>query len=288
MIDSARCSACGSTDSLELPICFSPSNRGEQYWRQCRRCRAFFSTQPYDLSAEIKHTEQMAWGDSQMGIQLNAYKQRLYQKSLKLIASHLPAPARLLDVGCAYGGFMQAAQQCGYQVCGYDIVPTAVSYVRSLGLEAYQCPSAAAFSERVKQPFDGVACLDVNCYWHDQRSELADIKSLLSQGGYLLMRVVDKSWLFALGIRLAMLNEQFGKRLMRAATNDHRHSMPVRSHLRLLEEVGYRVLYVSSRDALHSDQAKLSVKLAFELGHLAQKLFGIYLAPGALVLAQTL
>jgi 2-polyprenyl-3-methyl-5-hydroxy-6-metoxy-1,4-benzoquinol methylase len=134
----------------------------------------FSAQQPYDLAAEIKHTEQMAWGDSQTGIQLNAYKQRLYRTSLKLLsASHLPAPARLLDVGCAYGGFMQAAQQCGYQVCGYDIVPTAVSYVRSLGLEAYQCPSAAAFSERVKQPFDGVACLDVNCYWHDQRSELA-------------------------------------------------------------------------------------------------------------------
>jgi 2-polyprenyl-3-methyl-5-hydroxy-6-metoxy-1,4-benzoquinol methylase len=286
MIDSARCSACGSTDSLELPICFSPSNRGEQYWRQCRRCRAFFSTQPYDLSAEIKHTEQMAWGDSQMGIQLNAYKQRLYQKSLKLIASHLPAPARLLDVGCAYGGFMQAAQQCGYQVCGYDIVPTAVAYVRSLGLEVYQCSSAAAFSERVKQPFDGAVCLDVNCYWHDQRSELAHLKSMLHQGGYLLMRVVDK--LFALGIKLAILNKPLGRRLMRAATNDHRHSMPVRSHLRLLEELGYRVLYVSSRDALHSDQAKFSVKLAFELGHLAQRLFGAYLAPGALILAQAL
>jgi 2-polyprenyl-3-methyl-5-hydroxy-6-metoxy-1,4-benzoquinol methylase len=230
----------------------------------------------------------MAWGDSQMGIQLNAYKQRLYQTSLKLLLSHLPAPARLLDVGCAYGGFMQAAQQCGYQVCGYDIVPTAVAYVRSLGLEAYQCQSAAAFSEYVKQPFDGVVCLDVNCYWHDQRSELAHIKAILHQGGYLLMRVVDKSWLFALGVKLAILNERLGRRLMRAATNDHRHSMPVHSHLRLLGELGYRVLYVSSRDALHSDQAKFSVKLAFELGNLAQKLFSVYLAPGALLLAQAL
>jgi SAM-dependent methyltransferase len=230
----------------------------------------------------------MAWGDSQTGVQLNAYKQRLYRTSLKLLAKHLPAPARLLDVGCAYGGFMQAAQEFGYQVCGYDIVPAAVSYVRSLGLEAYQCQSAAALPEHVKRPFDGVVCLDVNCYWHDQRSELAHLKAVLRQGGYLLMRVVDKSWLFALGIRLAILNAELGKRLMRAATNDHRHSMPVRSHLRLLEEIGYRVLYVSARDALHSDRAKLRVKLAFELGNFAQKLFGVYLAPGALILAQAL
>lgn len=73
---------------------------------------------------------------------------------------------------------------------------------------------------------------------------------------------------------------------MRMAVNDHRHSMPVRSHLQLLKEIGYKSLYVSVKEALHSDYARLSVTLAFALGDLLQRLFGAYLAPGALILAQ--
>lgn len=286
MIGAPRCSACSSSDSIEIPIRFSPSNRSEQCWRQCKRCRAFFSTEPYNLNAEIQHTQQMAWGDVHSGIQLNAYKQRLYRTSLDLLSKYLPPPARVLDIGCAYGGFMQAAQQRGYQVYGYDIVPSAVAYVQSLGLEAYQCQSAADFSAYVKQPFDGAVCLDVNCYWSDQRAELLHIKTLLCQDGYLLMRIVDKSWLFALGVKLAKLNAKMGKRLMRAAVNDHRHSIPIQSQLRLLEELGYYVLYASPNGALHSSQARLIVKLAFVFGAFAHSLLGVYLSPGALVLAQ--
>lgn len=286
MAISPSCSACGSTNSVELPICFSPSNRTEQCWRQCRNCHAFFSAEPYDFSAEVKHTEQMAWGNAQSGVELNTYKQRLYHASLDWLSRYLPPPAKVLDIGCAYGGFMQAAQSRGYQVWGYDIVPAAVAHVRSLGLEAYACQSAAAFSEQIGQVFDGIVCLDVNCYWHDQRAELLQIRSLLDKQGYLLMRVVDKSWLFALGVKLSRLNSKIGRQIMRAAVNDHRHSVPVRSQIKLMEELGYRILGVSAKDALHSAQARLTVKLAFEFGALAQKLFGVYLAPGALILAQ--
>ncbi|MCE7949274.1 MAG: class I SAM-dependent methyltransferase [Chloroflexi bacterium CFX4] len=286
MTDTLVCPACGSDNSKAVPIPFTPSNRAVQVWHQCGMCHAFFSSEPYQFEAEVAHTQQMAWGQSNTGTQLNIYKRRVYGAALDLLAGHISGSAAILDVGCSYGGFMLEAQARGYQVIGCDIVAEAVQYVRSLGLEAHISPSVAAFSRHVQKTFDAVTCIDVNCYWHNQPEELHAIHAILRPQGYLLMRVIDKSWLFGLGVRVARLHLSTGKRLMRAAVNDHRHSMPMKSLLRLLKKQGYRVLYASPKGALHSDQARRAVRVAFQLGAFIHRVSGLYLAPGALILAQ--
>jgi 2-polyprenyl-3-methyl-5-hydroxy-6-metoxy-1,4-benzoquinol methylase len=48
-------------------------------------------------------------------------------------------PEKLLDVGCAYGPFLQAAAQEGFEVCGIDPAEGAVRYVRdTLKLPAFR------------------------------------------------------------------------------------------------------------------------------------------------------
>lgn len=48
-----------------------------------------------------------------------------------------PGNRRLLDVGCAYGPFLQAACERGFQAAGVDVSPEAVAYVAgTLGLPA--------------------------------------------------------------------------------------------------------------------------------------------------------
>jgi SAM-dependent methyltransferase len=240
----------------------------------------------YSLETEIEHTQQMTWGDTEQGSQLNQFKQRMYRSILKQICSHVdPEHKSLLDVGCSYGGFMEAAKSTGFDVCGFDIVPEAVAYVNAAGSPAECCGKMQDFSLR-SGPFDVISVLDANIYWPDQPAELHDIFCRLASGGLLVMRVVDKSWMAGIGAMLQQVSPDRGQKLLRRAVNDHRFSMPVGSILELLKQTGFRVISASPRGAIHSDQTSLAVKLAFGVGIALWQTLGVFLAPGAVILAE--
>ena len=77
-----------------------------------------------------------------------------------------------------------------------------------------------------------------------------------------------------------------GQKLLRRAVNDHRFSMPAGSFLQLLEQTGFRVISATPRGAIHSDDTSLGVKLSFGLGIALWKTLGVFLAPGAVVIAE--
>ncbi len=240
----------------------------------------------YRLETEVSHTQQMAWGELERGEQLNDFKQRMYHSIVQAVCAHCDPPGRaLLDVGCAYGGFMQAAAAAGFSVWGYDIVPEAVARVRSAGMSAQCCGQLSQFSLR-SEPFDVISVLDANIYWPDQPEELRQIHAHLKPGGLLVMRVVDKSWLATIGAALRQVAPERSARIVRRAVNDHRFSMPVGSLLRVLQQTGFRVISASPRGALHSDDSSLPVKLSFAVGIAAWQAAGVFLAPGAVIVAE--
>ena len=104
------CPACGATaESASYAWQFSNA-RGETNWLRCSDCHSYFMDREYALESEVQHTEQMTWGDAEQGAQLNEFKERMYQSILGSICRLVsPTGRRLLDVGCAYGGFLQAA-----------------------------------------------------------------------------------------------------------------------------------------------------------------------------------
>jgi hypothetical protein len=100
------------------------------------------------------------------------------------------------------------------------------------------------------------------------------------------MRVVDKSWMFSIGLALRKFMPALADSLLLASINDHRFSMPVKSLLRVLRSVGFEVIYASPQGALHSDKTRAAVKLSFAFGAALWKTAGIFVAPGALVLVK--
>jgi len=240
----------------------------------------------YSLESEVCHTQQMTWGDAEHGAQLNTFKQRMYKSILAQILKHTePRGKSLLDVGCAYGGFMEVATHAGFEVSGFDIVPQAVDFVKSRGMSAECCGQIRDFHGSHKT-FDLITVLDANIYWPNQAAELRNIHERLEDGGLLVMRVVDKSWLATVGAGLQKLSPERGQKVLRRAVNDHRFSMPIGSLLELLKKTGFNVVSASPKGALHSDDTSLMVKLSFGIGIALWQTMGVFLAPGAVVIAE--
>jgi len=260
--------------------------RGTNPWARCAHCRAYFLVGPYVLDAEVAHTETLPWGQLQAGLELNAFKHRMYAAVLRLLAAHQPPPARILDVGCSFGGFGIEATRAGYHVAGMDITPAAVEYVRSLGMDAVCGANPGDLNGIADGSLEAVTCFDCQSLWPDQPQQLRGIHTKLRPGGLLVLRVVDKSWMFTLGRPLLPLAPRLANLVMRAAVNDNRFSMPVHSLRHQLEEQGFDVVTISIPAALHSDQTRWPVKANFVLGAALWPLLRRNLAPGAVIVAR--
>jgi len=280
------CPACAHNSSRSTAVPFRQGLRGEKVLRQCRQCQSFFDPDNYDEQKEVQHTLRMPWGDTHSGKDLNKFKMKMYHSVLTLLSQYCPPPATLLDAGCAYGGFLDEASKQGYKVCGYDILPEAVDYVRTLDLPAERAFSIGAVKSVQDGTLDVLTCLDCNCYWQNQPSELRCAFAKLRPGGYLVMRVVDKSWLFSLGLRIHQFAPVIGKQILTRAINDHRFSMPVQSLLKVIRRCGFEVIVVSPYRAIHSTHTRWLVKLSFALGTLLWATTGIFMAPGAVILTR--
>ena len=210
----------------------------------------------------------------------------MYHSILAQIEKHRNArDCTLLDVGCSYGGFMEAAKEKGFDVCGFDIVPQAIDRVTKAGMTGQCCGQVRDFTARSGQ-FDVITVLDANIYWPDQPGELRELFNRLKPGGLLVMRIVDKSWMAGIGAAIQRVSADQGEKILRRAVNDHRFSMPVGSFLRVLTNIGFHVVSASPKGAVHSDHTSLPVKLSFLMGAAFWQTLGIFLAPGAVVIAE--
>lgn len=280
------CPACGASSTQAGHAWRFVNARGETEWLRCNCCRSYFMDGSYSLESEVRHAQTMTWGDTEHGAQLNRFKQRMYKSVLRQLLMHVqPQGKSLLDIGCSYGGFMEAAKDVGFGVCGFDIVPQAVDFVKAHGMSAACCAKIRDFNGSTGT-FDVITVLDANFYWPDQATELSDIHNRLNDGGLLMMRVADKSWLATVGAGLQKLSPDRGQKVLQRAVNDHRFSMPIGSLLGLLNRTGFNVISASPKGAVHSDDTSLMVKLAFGFGIALWQTMGIFLAPGAVVIAE--
>jgi len=99
-----------------------------------------------------------------------------------------PARPRLLDVGCAYGPFLQAARERGFQVQGLDVCPEAVCYVREqlrlpCGLGDFSSNDSAGVPPGGEGGFDVISLWFVIEHFRDTGTVLRRVNRLLKRGG---------------------------------------------------------------------------------------------------------
>jgi SAM-dependent methyltransferase len=112
---------------------------------------------------------------------------------------HLPrssSDARLLDIGCGNGSFLEFARRAGWQTVGIEPDPKAVDVAQKRGLDVRQGGVELLDAER--EQFDGITLSHVIEHVHEPLILLRACKRLLKPGGWIWLETPN---LHALGYR---------------------------------------------------------------------------------------
>lgn len=129
-------------------------------------------------------------------------RQRTSLRRLAVVRRHLPARARLLEIGVRDGSFGSAASR-EYEYVGIDHSAAIVRFARARGLEVY-CGSLAGFVN-TGPAFDAIVLHHVFENMPDPHDALARAKDLLKPGGALFLTTFDTEGLFYMlteGVRM--------------------------------------------------------------------------------------
>ena len=211
-----RCGTCGLVQVRAFP---APHELHEIYGE------GYFQS---ENSAEMGYTDYAADRDLIV---------RTAHRRLKSIERVAPAKGRLLDVGCALGFFLLAAEKGGWDVAGVDISAHAAGYAReTLGLDARAgMLEDTGFEER---SFDVLTMWDVVEHVPSPVETLRICAGLLKDGGLVALSTPD------IGSRVARLTKArwMGFKL----AEEHLYYFSRKTMALALEQAGFEVLETRS------------------------------------------
>ncbi|MDR1986497.1 MAG: methyltransferase domain-containing protein [Treponema sp.] len=196
----AACPVCGGTIPAQDPVC---ARFPDRTYRRCRRCGMVYLLRSTLPPVEYEGDYFFSFYKQQYGktyledfpnlIQygkkrLRYSKQILYRSKRNRGEDPSKTPARLLDIGCAYGPFLVAAREEGFLPFGMDPAEDAVRYVRDeLHIPAFRgfFPETPV-PEAVRAPgFDLISLWYVLEHFERPGAVLTELYQLLKPGGVL-------------------------------------------------------------------------------------------------------
>jgi len=149
---------------------------------ECRHCGLVYSNPYFDEVALRPLYRDAAYIDEQQLENMSSD----YAREFFRAAGTLDRSARILEIGCANGFFLEKLHRAGYQnLCGVepgkDAVSKALPIIRDSIINDFFRP--ALFSP---ESFDVVCCFQIFDHLPDPDRFVADVRSLLRPGGLLL------------------------------------------------------------------------------------------------------
>lgn len=163
------------------------------------------------------------------------------------LLDHVPAGARVLDVGCGEGRFAAELAHVGMRVVGIDVAaePLRRAHLRHPELDLQQVPAAGAWP-LADASFDVVWVGEVIEHVADTAGWLSEVRRVLHSGGVLLLSTPNHG-------RLQMLRWALAPRAFDAHFNpraDHLRFYTRRTLTELLEDFGFADVEVRSAGGL--------------------------------------
>ena len=287
-----HCQACGARGTVAAAPKKLESYRSNVPWGQCRACGAFV----IDVAAmpilsdktkvsEFEYLESRPWAKESS---LSTFKELQYAQIVRLAEHYAPPPKCLLDIGCNYGGLLEAAKNIGYHVVGYDLLSDAVDRLRKKSIECYVAATVAEFRDqctvvRTTGYFDVVTCVDVNYYFENQEQELRGMLNIVKDEGIIIMRCRTMKWLVLLGSKISILMPGIGVWLVAKALRDYQFAMSANELIKVIERIGGQVVYSGPKGALPSKRSSVFVKAWFALSSLVWEIIKIDISIGFII-----
>ncbi len=183
------CPICGKNENLDEVV----ARTSERTFRRCSTCKIIYiswnSALPMKYEKEYfaeqyKNQYGKTYLEDFDSIKQNSVR-RIQEINGLVKIKNFSSP-RILDIGCAYGPFLSAAQDNGWQSYGLDISKDAVEHVRrKLFLPAVVSafPNFDPASEFGINEFDAVTMWFVIEHFSDLKSVLQKVSSLVKKGG---------------------------------------------------------------------------------------------------------
>jgi len=227
-------------DIAAFPLSDDPPPVASWRMTECRRCgvvtplpyptvdeiNSFYSSQMTPNEWEVKHYVRLDLNDKAI-----AGTRRLAEQ---LTTLH-DGPGRLLEVGCAAGWILRAAEELGWIVKGVEGAPKFSAFARDvLGLDVY--PGLISEIDCSTWPvFDVIIAFDVFEHLHDPVQDLKVLRKLAAPNASLLVTTPNISSLVA---------KVYGRRWRQVLPSHVNYSTPT-SMAFALERAGWRLERIS-------------------------------------------
>jgi SAM-dependent methyltransferase len=116
--------------------------------------------------------------------------QHEFHSQVQFLASYLPEGGKLLEVGCAYGFFLQEAKS-HFDVYGLEVAQSAVDFCRRNNLPNVRQSIVTEEFLSLFGPFDAIVLLDVIEHIDDVPETMRLLLSHLRDGGVLMLTTGD-------------------------------------------------------------------------------------------------
>jgi SAM-dependent methyltransferase len=175
------CNLCGSGDAVPID-----QQRGYRMV-ECRQCGlVYLSPRPTGEWLVAAYQEYLP-ADTDPIVQWNRMMAPLYSAARRRLIGRFPTGGCLLDVGCAFGYFLETMRTAGWRVDGLEISKPAVAACRRLGFEVAETTLSGADLSPVR--YDAVTLFYVLEHLGDPMGGLRKIRAAMKPGGLCLIRV---------------------------------------------------------------------------------------------------
>lgn len=209
---------------------------------RCRECSFNFRRFSRPLTEVLNHFKVAPYSAEESEQRWRKRREGFYRFLLALLSK--PADGKsLLDIGCAFGHFLDCAVECGYRPFGTEVSEEMADLLRkrkdypvsSRPLDDLQLP---------EKQFDVITFVDSFYYFGNPLETLRRCHKLLKPGGELLMRVTNRNGMARLH-RLAFILAFRGGRDVEMpfwTTDDAISCHSRRSLIKSMNKTGFRIV----------------------------------------------